>query len=464
MWNVRMTKIISLLIAAMLVCAAVSPLTPRSAAQEKSEPAKKQIILCLDGVGFSTVEKMRAEGRFRLFREPARMISPFPTLTNVAMSQILQPAGGGEAVGYEDSFFDTERNRMRGGALESLRNGGTFREAFDYRPSAVQTGLGFAAPPLSAYLEALSDIARLRQKARALRGGVFSAYIHATDLAAHAGGERLLRSILARLDDALSDIARESETPVEIIIFSDHGNQFMKYRRAPLKSALRRAGFKIESRVRDARSVVLPQFGLIGCALLFTTEGNERRLAETMAATRGVDFAAYETEGVVYVIARSGEASIERRGERYRYRSEQGDPLRLAATARDLAARGKADQDGFTADADWFAETVESGRPDALRRVYEGTTNAVRHRANVIVSFEDGYYSGSVALDLLTLLKATHGNLGRGQSFGFVMSTTRSLPAYLRAAEVWDAIGSPVLNKLNASSASVHRARAATAR
>ena len=125
----------------------------------------------------------------------------------------------------------------------------------------------------------------------------------------------------------------------------------------------------------------------------------------------------------------------------------------------DLNGRGKADADGFVADADWFEATRDAEMPDAVRRVFKGTSGEVGNPANVIVSFEDGYYSGSSTLDIFAFLKATHGNLGREQSFGFVLSTKRGggLPPFIRAADVWQALGSPDLRKSHAHEANAAR-------
>ncbi len=419
--------------------------------QTKSNTERRHLIVCVDGVGFSTIQRMRRENRFRFMREPARMIAPFPTLTNVAMTEIMRPVGASEAAGYEDSYYDAEGNRTRGGFLDRFSNSrfvrGTFRELFDYHPSAIKSGLGYVAPPLSTYAEALSDLLRLRQKYEDTRDPVFYGYTGATDSLAHLGGERLMRSFLSRLDDAIADIIRQSGGRTDVTIFSDHGNHFRNYRRASLGTALNRAGFRVESRVRDSRSVVFPQFGLIGCATLFTQEANEARLAEAVTGARGVEFAAYERSGIVYIVTRVGVATIERRGDSYRYRVlENGaDALGLAEVARSLKAH--ADSEGFITDEHWFRATRESDRPDAVRRIYDGTTNHVRHRANVIVNFEDGYYAGSHTLDIFAFLQATHGNLGREQSFGFIMTTARDLPSHVRAEDVWRVIKSLRLSR-----------------
>ncbi|HEX8130962.1 MAG TPA: hypothetical protein VF527_17810, partial [Pyrinomonadaceae bacterium] len=375
-----------------------------SVVPETNEATVRHLIICVDGVAFATIEEMRAEGRFKLFRAPSRMIAPFPSLTNLALGEILKPAGASEPLGYEDNYFDTTKNKMRGGLLDRFRGGrfikGTFRELFDYHPSAIKSGLGYAVPPVSTYLESLTDIVRLKQKFRASREPVFFAYTGASDSLAHLGGERLLKSFLVRLDETVKDIVRDGGGRIEVSIFSDHGNDFKGYRRVSLKSALRRADFKLEDKIKSERSVVLPQFGLVGCAVMWTRESNEARLAAVVSRVRGVDFAAYEKEGVVYLLNERGAATLERRGERFRYRATQGDPFEFSTVVESLRRQGKVDAEGFVADEDWFAATIESARPDVVRRVFEGVSERVQHRANVIVNFAEGYYTGSASLDV----------------------------------------------------------------
>ncbi|HEX8491274.1 MAG TPA: hypothetical protein VF658_00390 [Pyrinomonadaceae bacterium] len=437
--------------AVVLVLLIASLMPFGASAQALKQQSARHIIICIDGVGISTINKLRAEGRFQMFAAPSYMISPFPSVTNPAMSEILEAAGARPVAGYEDNYFDVEQNKMRGGIIDRFRGDrfirGTFRELFDYHPSALKSGLGYAAPPFSTYLEALTDLIRLRQKARGSRQPVFLAYTGATDSLAHLGGEWFLKNFLKHLGETVKDIVRESKEPVTVTLFSDHGNEFRKYRRMNLKASLRRAGFRLEKRIKDDRSVVLPQFGLVGSAMLFTREANEQRLAQTAAGVEGVDFAAYEKEGIVHVLSHDGEAMIEKRVDRYRYKSAKGDPLDLNAVVQSLAAERKVDADGFIADADWFAATRDGVRPDAVRRVYEGATGGVANRANVILNLRDGYYNGSSLLDLFTILQATHGNMGQGQSYGFVMSNSGALPPYIRAEDVWQAIGAPLLTK-----------------
>lgn len=419
----------------------------------RSLTAKRHLIICVDGIGFSLIEKMRAENNFKAFRAPGRMISPFPTLTNVAMTEIMEPVGAEETNGYEETFFDTQRNAIRGNLLHRFRRKSfiknSFRELFDYHPSALKSGLGYAVPPLSTYLEALSDLVRLRQKVNGSSQPVFYAYLGATDSLAHLGGERLVKSYLTRLDNTLSSLRRQHGSLLEITIFSDHGNHFRSYRRAKIQDALRAGDFKLSDRLKTGNNVVLPQFGLVGCAVIFTQEQNEPAIAQALRFVEGVDFISYEKSGTVYLISERGEATIEREGTQYRYHAQLGDPLELLPIIQRFTETKQHTRADFFEDADWFAATQELARPDAVRRIYDGATNHVRSRANVIVSFKDGYYSGSRTLDLFAFLQATHGSLGREQSLGFVINTERAMPTYVRAGELWAAMGAPKLAKTN---------------
>ena len=420
-------------------------------AREEARKAtpRRHLIVCVDGVGFSLMERMRRQGEFADFRAPSRMIAPFPSVTNVAMARLLSPVGAGEPRGYEDSYFDVTANRTRGTLFDRFRGDtfveGTFRELFDYHPSALKSGLGYVAPPASTYLEALSDLARLRGKFRAAESPVFFAYTGATDSLAHTGGERLVRRFLRRLSGTLEDLRAEAARRGEelrITIFSDHGNHFRGYRRSDLLTALRRNAYHVGGDLRRERDVVFPRFGLIGCAVLFTREENEEQVALIAARARGVDFAVYERQGVVHVVAATGRATIERRGDRLRYHTLSGDPLGLSSIVE-----RSADAEGFVDAGAWFEHTRDGERPDVVDRIHRATNGQVGNRADVIVSFRDGYYAGSRLLDVFTFLRATHGNIGREQSLGFVSDTARELPGYVRAEGVWAALGDPTINR-----------------
>ncbi len=417
----------------------------RESSARADRPASRHLILSLDGVGYALVEEMVRQGHFVFFHPPARLIAPFPTLTNPAFIEILRPLGAPPSAGYEDYYYDPIANAMRGGFWHRFRRRtfivGTFRELFDYHPSGLTMTLEYAVPPLSAWLDAQLSLRKALGKFQHSSDEVFIAYVSATDPLAHLGGERMLRAFLAALDRKLERLFIEAEGQIHITLFSDHGNLFARYRRAELQDALRADGFRLGSRLEGERSVVQPRYGLVGCAAFYVAGAQEPRVAEVLATAPGVDVVAYVRNGMVYVVGPRGRARIERRGDRYRYLTFTGDPLALLPILERLRAEGRMDDAGFVADADLFAATHAHSYPDAVRRLWESFAGYVRHPANVLVSLEDGYYDGSEILDLFAILRATHGNLRRTQTEGFVLTTLKELPEAIRAADLWSVLG-----------------------
>ncbi|MBI3950141.1 MAG: hypothetical protein HY314_06775 [Acidobacteria bacterium] len=412
----------------------------------KMNPAKRHLIICLDGVGFSIIQKMYEKGEFCVFKPPARLIAPFPTLTNPGVIEILGPIGAPEARGYEDYYYDPTSDQMCGGFFARFRRktfiDGTFRALFDFHPSPITMTLEYAAPPVSPWIDARLTLMKVRDKFERSKASTFIAYIGSTDPLAHVGGEWLLRSFLGVLDKTCEEIIEQSNGQVDISVFSDHGNHFTRYRKVDLVPELKRLGFRLDDGLKDERSVVQPRYGLVGCAVLYSGEAYKQQIAVAAARTAGVDLAAYKQGDIVYLVARSGRARIEHRNGFYWYSADMGDPLRLLPILAELEKRGCIRNDGFIADADLFTATHHHVYPDAVRRLWEGLTNHVVHPASVLVSFEDGYYDGSTLLDILAVLRATHGNLRRGQTEAILMTTKRELPDAVRAGDVWSALSS----------------------
>jgi len=422
----------------LVACCLAEPAAVRPDAEgPRAAPGPRRLVLVLDGVPYRTVTALRAEGRFRAFRDPARMISTFPSLTNPAMIEIL---GAEDSPGYEDHYFDRERNRMVGGIPDRMRGDkfvrGTFRESFDYHGPAFVGSLAYVGAPLGAMIVAEADLAGFKRAFHAARAPVFVGYIGETDSLAHLGGEWALKSFLRRLDRTVEELIKESGGELEVEMFSDHGNRFGWHRRVDLGGAITRAGLVTAKKLGAPRAVVMPQYGLVGSAVLFTAEENRAPLAEACARVEGVDFAAYPVDGAVEVVSRHGRARISRSGERYRYEAVSGDPLALNPAVERLHAAGALDEAGFAGAADWLKAAGDHHYADPLRRIFDSFHAHVRSRADVIVSLEDGYLTGNPVMGLFVWMRATHGNLRRGETEGFAMSTRQELGAAVRGHEL----------------------------
>lgn len=395
-------------------------------------------MLVLDGVPSQTIAELRAEGRFKSFHDPARMISTFPSLTNPAMIEILQAE---DSPGYEDHYYDRDRNRLLGTIQDRLRGEkfihGTFRETFDYHAPAFKGALGYIAAPVGAIVLAQLDLAAFRVAFKRSDAPVFVAYLGETDSLAHLGGERPLKAFLRTLDLTVEELIAKSNGQLEVDMFSDHGNNYADYTAVDLNGALKRAGFETEKSLKNERSVVLPKHGLVGSSMLFTAPENRAKVAEVCSALTGVDFAVYPiNESSLELVSRRGRAQVRRDGERIKYEDLGGDPLALNQINQSLQARGAFDEGGFGSREDWWQATRSHRYVDPLRRLFDGFTKHVKSRADVIVSYEDGYLLGSPLLSVFAEMRATHGSLLRGETEGFAMSTRRQLDEAVRGSDL----------------------------
>ena len=416
---------------ALLIALAALPLFARD---ETSRTPARYLIIAVDGVGFDIAEEMHKKGELKNFLPPRPLINAFPSTTNPGLIEILQPLGAPVARGYEDVYFDPFSNKMRGSLFDRFSRKHfietTFRDIFDYHPHRVRMTVEYAIPVLGPWVNARFSMARLKKKFLESEKPVFYAYVASSDLAIHLNGKWLLRNLLKRLDEMAGEIRRESKRPVEIIVHSDHGNLVGKWKRAKLEKTLKKAGFKLHRRIKNKRSVVMPKFGLISSAHLQTARGREAAVAEALASAEGVDFSVFRRGGKLHILGPRGKATVERRRVNnvvfFRYSATEGDPLELNPIAGRLAAEAARDREGFFDESDWLRATAEHTYPDPLRRLWQGF-GWVEQPVSVLVSLEDGYYTGSLLLDIFAFLRATHGNLRRSQSLGVLLSTDSRL-------------------------------------
>ena len=427
----------------LIVCCSILPLQSwLDKAAYSHSSSSRRLVIVLDGVPYQTITDLRAEGRFRQFKNPARMVSTFPSLTNAAMIEILQAE---DSPGYEDHYYDRERNRLLGTIQDRLNGGkfiqGTFRETFDYHAPAFKGSLAYIAAPIGAIVVAHLDLSGFRKAFKRSDAPLFVAYIGETDSLAHLGGKKPLKSFLRALDRTVEELIAESDGRLEVELFSDHGNNYADHTSVKLNDAINAAGFKTEKSLKDANSVVLPKHGLVGSSMLFTNPENRARLAEVCASAKGVDFAVYQSgEDVIELISNRGRARVSRDGERFRYEDMSGDPLGLVPIIEQLKSRGAPgggmDANGFVSREDWWQATLRHRYVDPPRRLFDGFNKYIKNRADVIVSYEDGYLLGSPFLSIFAQMLATHGNLLRGETEGFAMSTQQELGEAVRGYEL----------------------------
>src|SRR5215216_3691290 len=381
---------------------------------QQSRP--RRLLLCLDGVPHRLIEHAKSRGLFDSFATPTRLLSPFPTMTNVALSAMF---GASPPAGYESLYFDRTAGELRGGVKKYLG-----RRTPDKIPSSYMDDLDYQEPLPFEFLIYVApdkiwraDMQRFRESFRAApQTRDYFAFLKATDGLLHSQGPERLGIALESLDKILREIQSYCGSETEIVMFSDHGMNLEENRRVPLASALRDRGFQ----------VVIPAFGLCSYAALYCQDDNLiPEIARASVEVNGVDFAVYKDGTDAVVESARGQARIEHQpdSESYRYLIASGDPLELGKFQNEVAT-----------DAVWFERTAGHRYPNALANIYKSIfTHRVKHTADVLLSMKDGYYFGWSPFGKFVRLAATHGNALQPSSNAFLMSTHRQLPAYVRA-------------------------------
>ncbi len=413
----------------------------------------RRVLIILDSIPFHLVQEAYDSGRFRNFYPPSRVIAPFPVMTDLCLNEFF---GTSPATAVETEYFDGER----------LRDGwfGYAESDNSLWLSKVDVSVPFSQHN-HVYMDAANwfghELALIEEALVEGDCGETVGYVVSTSALGVSGGRNGHVAGLVTLDRFCQALMHRFRGDIEITLLSDHGHNLRESRRLSLREALDDFGYDVGARLEDENDVVIPEFGLVSCAVMYSNSPG--RLARDLAAVEGVELVAFRfPDGAIGVVDRGGEAIVTARGLNgmsvphpsaslrdgaaspgddagallFRYDVLRGDPLRMVEEFNRLKSRGKVDSDGFVRDADLRDASIDLFYPDVLYRLHRAFEGLVVHTPQVLVSIEDGWYAGSPFMSQFLKERAIHGNLNENNSFAFVMSTQAQLPVTLRMDEV----------------------------
>jgi hypothetical protein len=429
----------------LLLAASIPAEAGASLAQPSTDAAPRRLVLALDGIPYDLVVELQAQGHFQQFRPAARMVSTFPSLSEVAFAAI----GGGEPPdGYQYTRYDPVNNRMVGTTIASLNGRAHPKIAADSSGDSIpHRVLGYVA---SGHM-AQRDLRQIGREMLDSRKHTFVAYLGTSDPLVHLQGRDGALRFLIALDDYLIELQAQvrQRTGRELLvdIVSDHGSTLVRGRVVPLREELADCGYRRRPRLALPHDVAYPSPGIVGSAALAVADADVDGVARCLVRIEGMDLVAVDRGDAVGVLTAGGEAEIrlvDEATESYEYRSISGDPLGLL----DPAESADAGQRLRLSEAEWFARTRNAARPDPLRRLWRAFHGSVKHPAEVLVSLADGYEIGNPALLALSSLRGrfgTHGSMTRMASLGVLLSNWRPVAD----VDAWGAkdllFGAPVL-------------------
>jgi hypothetical protein len=400
----------------------------------------QQIVFILDGVGYEMVDEFRKEGRLRLFHPPARVISTFPAMTDIALGDIFRSV---PCIGLEAVYFDHAANKIMGGDSDylSMKNEDWARDC-DYRAPMLIDALAYIKPdPI--YNHELATFLKLFE--RRDRPMIVAYFVATAGLGTIEGADGQ-RKVLDRIDRLSEELVWRTRGLVKITIFSDHGHTLTKAEHADFKTYLAGKGWRPAEKLERPKDVVQIEYGFITYASFATAE--REALASDLIGHPAVDLVTYQEGDAVAVQSPAGKAVVERRGNRYCYRTISGDPLDLVplVDAAKKADPSLFDTDGFAEDRAWLKLTFTHRYPDAPDRLWRAFHGMVQHTPDVIASLKREYVSGWQRPIYNPKIASTHGDLDIRSSSAFIMSTSMPITPrwpFLRSRDLPDVL--PVL-------------------
>lgn len=390
----------------------------------------RKLVICLDGVPWELVKELKDRGYFKIFHEPSKVFVSFPAMTNVSLANIWHKE---PPEGYESLYFNRTANKFGGGSTNYVKKAAkklnSYEGLLDYQEPKPYEFLVYLFPTQINK----ADLRRWLIKYFAHDKEAMYAFLKSSDGLTHVGGRETLRAFLIKLDAILNKIYAEKHGDMEISVFSDHGNDFIIGKRVDLEDYLEKNGFKVSDRIENNRSVVIPAFGLVSYAAIYTDEENKPLIAKLLSEREGVDFSVYHSADKIYVVGHKGEAVIafNKADASYLYQPVSGDPLGLNSFLDRFKREGRTTTDGYVKDADWFFALRDHKYPDALHRIHQGIEGQVVHTADILVSFKEGYFYGSRLFGKMVTIRAMHGNL-LDSNTAFFISTKETAPSHIR--------------------------------
>lgn len=385
----------------------------------------RHLVIVLDGVTFDLVRELYEAGDLRIFHPPSRVITPYPSMTDLGMAQML---GDMPPLAYEAKYFDHRRNRMVGGksAYMAETNEAHLR-LIQYKAHTLWRVMGFVWPSSIFNKELRTAIGRYDE----VDSREFIAYFGSTAGMGTRLGADGHRETLRRIERWAHQVLWQSRGLAEVTLMSDHGHTYTPGQPLPAAAHLKDRGWRLRSTLADDRDVVWIRFGLLTFASFATRD--PAALADDLADCEGVDITSYaDGETVVVLDGNDGRAVIGHRGGRYRYALIRGDPLQLGDILKQLSP----DADGYYDADDLLAATADHVYPAPLQRMWQGHFTVVQNPPDVVCSLADGTFAGSSGLAGAVSIESTHGGLNRRNSTAFIMSTIGPLPPLMRSSDI----------------------------
>ena len=390
----------------------------------------RHLVIILDGFGYDLLKRCYDSGKLRMFYPPSRIVSPYPSVTEVSMSAIF---GSSPPRAVQSRYFDRKTNSMAGGVIDYMKGSNeSFAASLTYRAPQHVDILSYllGMPMFNSELNTVKKLFDKHSSREVIAYFVSSAAVSVRDGAA---GQM---ECLYQLDRFVAEALWQSRGLVKVTMFADHGLSYEKVEWLDLKKHLADRGWLLKDHIDGPKDVVLSTLGVVTYACLSTRR--PCALSEDLITCSGVDLVSYARKDTVEVLTRDGNKAVIRTWDgRFIYEPLMGDPLLL----KPILGRLETDKHGSYNSEDLLCATVTHVYPAPLQRLWEAHFCRVENPPDVIVSLNDRYCSGPPSFAKMERITTTHGSLNYHNSVTFLMSTAGTFKPVMRSCDIRKQIG-----------------------
>ena len=391
--------------------------------------ALPHLVVLVDSIPFRSMAHRLESGPFdalRVLGRPAKVIPPYPSMSALCFSAILQspPMGGPINRHYDPRPQTNAENNLLRRRLWGYRNPWQQRLHYNiyYRDNAV----AFLKP--RPWLEV--EIARAKRAFDLSGDRVTIVYLSSAAAMLFQYGQAGVDETLDAVQRLVLQVLFERQGAVNITLVSDHGHTLRETQWVDVAKPLTDAGFAIVKRRKDPDDLYLEMDGLMPWLGVHTDRPT--KVAEALLASDlPIDTISYLDGFDVVVRNREGQARV-----------SMGDQRRVVYRpgSADVLGYGEALSGKPLDDQAWLSRTADLHYPDAPCRLWQAFHGQTVNVPQVMVTLEDGYCTGIGWLRHTIDLQSTHGGLNQINSAAFVASSTGDLSGPLRSGQVIDAV------------------------
>jgi len=385
----------------------------------------RHLVIILDGFGYDVVKSYYAAGGLRLFHPPSRVVTPYPSLTNLCVSDAL---GHFASRGFRSKYYDHKRNLLRGGFWDYLRSeNDPYVRLLGYRANKLWDGIAYlrSRPVFDMEIDDLKSVFDRRARRETL------AYLSSSAGVSTQFGEAGQRKCLERVEQLVNQVIWETRGLAKVTLLADHGHGYEPPKYTDLAEQLQQQGWHRTSRLRQPTDFCPIHLGVATVVSFATRE--PAQLALDAITCEGVELASYaDLDRVVVLSKDGGKAAVRKKNGRYRYERISGDPLGLSAILAGLERDG----DGYVHPDVLLKATATHQYPAPLQRLWRTHFGLAENPSDVVVSLGNGFCFGPRTFARVLTIASTHGSLNYQNSVTFVMSTVGPLPPLMRSRDI----------------------------